>query len=377
MKVLVSGARAPSCLEISRQLKLAGNEVFVSDCTSLTLSRFSNQFSGYLEFSSPRFEFERFKNDIEMFVHTNEINLVIPTCEEVFYLSRLKSEMKKDVFFCDEFAKLKKLHSKMDFATLSKKWTLQTPETIQLEGFASWEKLNLKQKDFVFKPVFSRFATQTLIDVKEETLRAHLSIGDSWVAQRRVVGKEICLYAICVKGKVTAFASYMPIYRAGLGAGVYLEPFYSEALVQFVESFAEDQKFHGQVAFDVIHSLESGKFELLECNPRATSGVHFFGPELSKAITGETKNIVFGDRSYPRMVAAAMVIYGAPWASLDYKKWKKFFEDYRRASDVVWDWKDLGPYVGQYLSFAGFIGLALKLGVSPISVSSRDIEYNG
>lgn len=377
MKILVTGARAPSCLEIGRQLKDSGNSVFVSDCAPLTLTRFSNRFDGYLTFSSPRFKFENFKNDIESIIQSQNLDLIIPTCEEVFYLSQLKKTIKKDVFFCDEFEKIEKLHSKLDFAQLSKKWTLQTPDTFLVKNFESWQSLSLLKKDFVFKPVFSRFAAYTLIDPTEDSLRKNLDSGFPWVAQRRIHGSEICIYAICVRGRVTAFTAYKPIYRAGLGAGVYLEPFFNENLIQFVESFASEQSYHGQVAFDLIQNSTTGKFELLECNPRATSGVHFFGPEISKAVTGENSDLLLGDRSHPRMVAAAVLIYGAPWTSLQMNKWKSFYTNYSRASDVVWDWKDLGPYFGQYLSFAGFIGQSMLRGESAIAVSSRDIEYNG
>ncbi len=377
MNVLLTGARAPSCLDLGKSLALAGHRVEATDCVRFPLTRFSNLWAGYEITASPRFETEAYLRQIsEKLAH---LDLVVPTCEEVFYLAQLRSRTNdpglRGKLFCDDFDKILRLHDKRRFAEDSKRWPISAPETHLLSTEDDWRAFEKEREEFVFKPVFSRFAARTLIDPKPAALaRARAQGGGDWIAQRRVRGEEICLYAVCNRGKVRAFAAYVPEYRAGLGAGIFLKPVYDPELYEYCVEFARERAFHGQVAFDVIR--ENDRYYMLECNPRATSGVHFFGPEIAQAFADEDGDVVWGRRDRPRMVAAAMLVYGLPRAPrLDV--WRKFVADFRAASDVVWDARDPLPFWGQYLSFAIFVAQSVLRGTSAIALSSRDIEYNG
>lgn len=371
MKVLITGARAPAALELARIFHDAQAEVHTADSIPSPLTKYSKASFKYHQLPSPRFAFEDFAAALRDLAAREKFDLVIPTCEEVFHLARITDVAN---LFTDTPEALRELHSKFDFARKSRDWAIQAPATERITDPESWLTPERNPQDYVFKPEFSRFATRTLVSPDRGTFRKFVR-GEGWLAQRRVYGTEVCVYAVAVRGRMTAFASYRPEYRAGQGAGIYLRPERDPGLVSWVRDFARTTHFHGQVSFDLIRAAD-GSYSLLECNPRTTSGVHFFGRDLAEAFRGERSDVIFGDLSAPRMVGAAMWIYALPrpWV---FPEVRRFMRDVRHGQDVIWRRGDTRPYWGQYVSFAGFVWQALRTGRSALEISSEDFEYNG
>src|SRR5690606_2011320 len=106
-----------------------------------------------------------------------------------------------------------------------------------------------------------------------------------------------------------------PLYRAGnaQGAGVLVEPVVDDTIRHFVEGFVSRTQWTGQISFDFRRDAE-GRLHVLECNPRATTGVHFFA-----AKDGLPDALLEGTATAPTIkapvgVALAMLIYGLPYA---------------------------------------------------------------
>ncbi len=375
MRILISGARAPVCLELLRIFSSAGHEVSICDSISYPLTRFSFKFKKFFKFPPPKQKYAEFKNCILQIQKAEKFDLIIPTCEEAFYFSKLKTEENIQEIFCDEFPKMISLHNKWDFYKLSQDWSIQVPESYLLKSLNDWQNLKKPSQDFVFKPAFSRFAIQTLIGPQVSQL-AVLNDGADWLAQKKITGLEICVYAVCVNGELKAFSAYTPTYRVGVGAGIYLSSHFDLRIKQFCEEFAKQVQYHGQVAFDIIHHPGTNKLWLLECNPRSTSGIHFFDPTLASRFFNPAAEPLIIQKSKPQMLAGAMALYGIPW-SLSLSKWTQFFHDFSKAHDVMWDIKDPGPSLGQYLAFSVFIFQGLLSRQSPQCISTRDIEFNG
>ncbi len=375
-RVLIAGARAPVSLALTRQFYERQIRVDTMDSISNPMSRFSKKIDKYHEISSPRFKFSEFSNEIIDLQNQKSFDLIIPTCEEVFYFSKLKDKTNLKEIFCDRFEKLVELHSKWAFYLKSLSWSVQAPESFLLKSLEDWSKLKLASTDFVFKPVFSRFAAETLIAPNTEKLPTIDFSKGQWIAQRKISGDEICVYSVYHEGKLKAFCAYRPSYRVGLGAGIFLEPYYDEKLVQFCTEFAEKTNYHGQAAFDFIFDPKERRFWLLECNPRSTSGASFFDSKLVDCFYNLNSQVLFGDQKYPRMLASAMLIYGLP-KNLKVKSWIRFFRDFNRGLDVIWDRDDKTPTFAQYISFAQFLKESLQTGKSVLQISSQDIEYNG
>lgn len=214
--ILISGARAPIALEMARSFHKAGHRVIMIDCLHLTIARWSNCVSKYYVIPSPRFDNIGFTSKIQEIIRTEKVDHFIPTCEEaVFVAEHLESFLCK-VWTVDQKLILE-LHNKLQFAQYNQCW-LPTPKTILLQDFTDWTNSN----KYVFKPIYSRFASSVIIQKQLSDTFFKDKDKNRWIAQDCIEGKEICIYSIWDEGQLKAYTTYHPLYRAGKGAGVFL-----------------------------------------------------------------------------------------------------------------------------------------------------------
>lgn len=376
-RIIVAGARAPVALDIVRKLKRSGYQSESLDCIHFPLARFSHSSDRFHLTSSPRFQNQDFEKDVLRLLADKDILQIIPTCEEAFYFSKIKTKYNLQEIFVDEFTKMEKLHNKWTFSEMSKTWSIQTPETFLLNSAKDAEAFLGKYSDYVFKPVYSRFASKTIVNATEALIKEIDYRAGSWVAQKKAKGLEICMYGVSVKGKLTAFSAYLPKYRVGVGAGIYLERYNDPRLVSFAQEFAAALQYHGQFAFDFILD-ENKKYHLLECNPRSTSGVHFFSNDQKfvAALLGKNEEVYIAENYPNRMIGAAVLIF-ATGTEIFKGRVLSFIKNFSIGKDIIWSFKDPMPFFGQFVTLLGFVVQAVKKGRSIHQVSSEDFEYNG
>ena len=145
-----------------------------------------------------------------------------------------------------------------------------------------------------------------------------------------IAGREISAFAIAQAGRVLAAPVYLPRYRLGRGASVCFDPHRPGAARTFLERFIAKHGLTGQFGFDFIEHAD-GALHLLECNPRATSGVHLLGDE------GRWVRAYFGERSdaattRPCAAKLAMLTLHGPRALLR-GEWRRLREDLARSRD--------------------------------------------
>jgi len=312
---LLTGGRAPAALELARQFAAAGHRVFIAESARYHLCRVSSAVVRSFEVPRPSEEPEAFIEALVDIAQQEHIDLIVPTCEEIMYVSQGLERLQE---VCDVFTSplhvMKLLHNKYDFIQLAEQLGFTVPYTRLITSSADWEQLHSEITSrsvkhgpgrlldkLVLKPVYSRFATnvtilelqtaiaswnellatmssaETIRDSKRSPAGAPFSRGP-WVAQQFIAGRQICTYSIVHGGKVVAHAAYSTSHRAGLGASIYFEPLDHHSAYQWVKEFVEKIAFTGQIAFDFIERADGQLFPL-ECNPRTTSGAHLFGPK--------------------------------------------------------------------------------------------------
>lgn len=375
-RVLITGARAPACLEWARLFAAAGWTVWVADSLRWPLSRFSNQVHSFIRLPEVSRDLQAWTLALQNAIVEHQIDCVLPTCEEAFYLAHQKTQLPDTCrVWVSDFALLQQLHHKGQFAEMVGDWVCHAPETQLLTDNRRLPELAQQADGLVFKPAFSRFATSTLIRPKAATVLAlQPSLEQPWVAQRFVPGKEFCSFSVLADGQLSAHACYHPKYRVGRGAGVFFEPAQPESIRLFVEQFGRETGFTGQVGFDFIEA-DDGRFYVLECNPRCTSGVHLFRDQASQLVkalsTSET--VLLPTTRQVGMVGLAMLLFASPRQG-----WKReFWTDFCRANDAIYAGHDRWPIVGQAMGFAEIVGRALWRRRSLLAASTDDIEWNG
>jgi hypothetical protein len=228
----------------------------------------------------------------------------------------------------------------------------------------------------VLKPEFSRFGTQVRVLEPDEPLP---ELKGRWVVQEFIAGRALCTYGVAQQGKLLAHAAYAPDFTAGAGAAIYFAPLQHPALQAWVQDFVAAEGLTGQVAFDVIEAAD-GTLYPLECNPRATSGIHLFAPadRLDRAFLEGASQLITPRPEARAQIALAMWVYGLPPAAQAGPRrlfaWGKALGE---APDVVFRWDDPMPAVEQWLVFAELDRRARLAGITALEASTADIEWNG
>lgn len=368
--ILITGGRAPVALDFARKFKQAGWRVLVAESMPVHLCQNSRAVDDCFTVPSPRFEAEKFISTVCHIIQQENIDLLLPTCEEVFTIGKAYQQLSQYCsVFTEPLERLLPLHSKANFIELARSYYLPVPETTIITQRSEVEQYI--GQPVVLKPEFSRFATETVIKPEEyEDIKiVDVSKDRHWIAQQFIEGRQICTYSIVHHGEITAHVAYATDITAGQGATIAFKPVEHPASEQWVEKFVGCYGFTGQIAFDFIET-PFGEVFAIECNPRAISGVHLFDWNLVSAITD--KREVFPDWNKRVSVWLAVLCYG--WQSApSLKQWRRTLLE---SQDVIFSWRDPLPFFTQFTMLWHVMKLSHQEKLSLIEGTTHDIEWN-
>lgn len=371
-RILLTGGRAPSALYLARLFHEDGYEIYMADSIPYTLSSFSNIVKQFFLIASPVTHPNKFKSDLTSIIEREKIDLLLPTCEEVFHISKEHAYFSSLCdLFCEPIDTLNTLHNKWTFINYLKKENKNVPKTYLLTSKKQAEIEKKNFDSFVLKPVYSRFSSHVHIIHDRQIPAISPSHSHPWVMQEWIEGTQYCAYAICQKGTVYAFSLYETIFSAGIGATIHFQHHENTSIEQWVHTFVQNLEFTGQIAFDFIVK-ENGEIYPIECNPRLTSGIHLFtkNDSISRAFF-DTPSLIYPNINQKTMLSSAMLLYGVRQFSLNWLV--SFFT----SKDVLFSFKDLKPFFFQPFSLISLWKIAKKQKISLLEASTIDIEWDG
>lgn len=369
MNVLVAGARAPIAADLARALAVSGHRVWVADSLRWPLAAASPFIAGYMRLPAPRREFGNFCAQLARACERLQLDAIVPTSEEVFWLAGARAHLPARVDLrTSALPVLARLHHKGEFARLATELGYGAPENVVLASPAEVAALRSPER-YVFKPVFSRFAARTLLaPSRSELARLAPTAAEPWLAQTRIAGRELCAYNVAHDGRLLLHVGYEPLVRHGVGASISFGPVEHAGLRELSARVVAATRFTGQISFDVIES-DTGHLVALECNPRGTSGVHLAAQHpqiLSAAVLGRLSAPVASLAVEPRQLHVPMLLSHPP----AWRNWREGRErDALRAAGL-----SLG---GQLRSLLEMAFLASRQGTSIARASTADFEWNG
>lgn len=379
-KILLTAARSPLTLDLARKLKAAGHQVYVAETSKLHLCKFSRAVTKSFVVPSPRFNSKGFIDALVEIVEKEKIDLLIPIYEEIFYLSKERHRFPSHChFFAHDFDTLNKLHNKWLFFTTLQSMGIDAPKSVLIKS-----KEDLKNIPFTsyyaLKPSYSRAS----LHVKK--MGPHSPIPDitiepknPWVAQEWLQGDKFCTYSICHEGELVAHAVYPVKFAIDGNSCITFQAVEHKPIMEWIQKFVKAINFTGQIAFDLVQ-VADGRIMPIECNPRATSGLHLFKSEdrLDKAFLNITSKPIFPKIGRSRQLAMGMLIYGWKKTSLPANNnFGSFLKTFLTVKDVVFSPKDINPFLSQPLIFAGF-WLNTKKHKQPIPAAlTFENEWNG
>ena len=114
-RILITGACAPVSIDLSRRFHAAGHEVFLCDSNRFPVGRFTNQQHSFHRVPSPRHDTAGFISELNKIIDQHQIDLLIPTSEECFYISAHQNELHCKALI-DSLELLDSLHNKFTFS---------------------------------------------------------------------------------------------------------------------------------------------------------------------------------------------------------------------------------------------------------------------
>lgn len=211
---------------------------------------------------------------------------------------------------------------------------------------------------------------------------SELSETSPWVAQEYIAGRGICTYSVVHDGRIVAHAAYGSRYRTGrTGASVHFEYMEHEGALKWVHRFLEGTGFCGQIGFDLIEQT-GGELYGIECNPRATSGVHLFEPGagLELALLSPWELTAEGVIVRPRPGSKAMLalpMLGCGVRELQRGELRSWWAAVQGTRDVIYRTDDLRPWLEQARVVYDAFRTARRLGITLTEALTYDIEWNG
>jgi len=402
LNVLLTGGRAPAALELARLFRAAGHRVYVAESAPYHLCRVSRSVERSFVIPAPAYDPGGFVRSLVAIAKEHRIDVIVPTCEEIFYISK---ELERFAGVCRVFAppleELERVHHKGRFIQAAERMGLPVPATEQFESPDGWLPLlddSRFAEGLVLKPAYSRFASRTLVldpksepnpsRKKQEMVRkleeARISPQAPWIAQELLRGEEWCTYSVAHDGVLAAHTAYRSRFRAGRGASIHYEPDAHPPLLDWVRRFVKQSGFNGQIAFDFMISPE-GAIAPMECNPRATSGVHLFGSNgrLAEALLHPSDILAEGPSVAPlagaargAMLSAAMISYGL-FQAVGQRMLREWIRAFLYSRDVVFRRNDPKPFIEQFRLLAWTRRVSRLQGISLQEASTFDIEWNG
>jgi hypothetical protein len=374
-----------------RAFRISGCEVFVAD-------NWPNHFGTASRHVTRNFHVPEANRDPLAYAETlvkivaqSAITHVIPVNEEVFFLAAAAHLFPPSIrVVVDSSERLRALHDKAEFNRIARGIGLDAPESDRVtsrDELASILHIRKKaEKSFVLKPSFSRFSTRVVFsgtgDFEDRVREIPVSEAEPWIVQDRVRGEEVCSYSVCERGRLLAHVTYSRSFTAGAGAAVSFTAIDNPAVRAWVERFVKAGEITGQVAFDFILDENSGSPFALECNPRATSGVHLFSenfPALTRAFLSPSgiSSVATPSPGTAGMTTALAVLLYGPAQVRSIAKAREWLTILFRSRDAIFDRRDLGPYFEQFRILRKLWRDSRQLDRSMIAVSTRDIEWNG
>jgi predicted ATP-grasp superfamily ATP-dependent carboligase len=278
MRVLVTSSRFPHALAEIRKLGQCGHEVYATDTFRTSPGNHSRYVrEAILTKAAPALEPRRYLDELEQIVRTRRIELLLPQCEEVLYITQQRARFAALTrLFCPPFATLARLHNKKTFVELARSLGLRVPRTEFAHSHAELRAALDRFSYFVARPAYSRAGTRLFSNAGAFAGRMTCAQCDPtperpWLVQEFVEGTDVCSFSVARGGRLVAHSTYVhPKTIDHVGGISFVSVDEPEALA-CARRVAAALDYEGQLSFDFMKN-EQGLW-LMECNPRPTAGV--------------------------------------------------------------------------------------------------------
>lgn len=355
--ILLTNGRFPVSLDLARQLYWAGHHVHCVDPMEYHVCKFSIAVDKSRQVPAPIENAQGYIDGVRKVIDKWNIDLIIPVHEEIFYLAECGDEEILKRLLAPPWEVLVRLHNKWEFSKMMRRFGLDVPEAHLCKSKEDIKNLDLS-REWAVKPVFGRASGNVyhLKPGKDVPEDIDVSEKNHYIAQEWLKGNRYCSYSVIREGRVQAHGLYPVEDTIDGSSSVYFRNTDHDGIKAYLDKIAAKlPNVTAQLAFDFIEI--GGRLVTMECNPRATSGLHLWSntPYLARALTNTLSQTTKDDYTSPprtntgnqprRQLAPGMMMWEHKKAGV--KVWAKHMGRLMGSRDVMWKWRDIGPVLMQ------------------------------
>lgn len=333
------------------------------------LARMSNAVDRCHQVVSPGKHADRYIDDLVRVTGTERVDLVVPVSEESMFVAALRGRVGSDVdVFCLDQAGVLALHDKYRFVETARSHGLPVPETFlsdcpEAAAFTAGS-------DFVSKPRYSSSGRNVCIHRAGESAPRDTTV----LVQQMLRGPLVSSFSIVRQGEVFATSVYRGVVTDGSVAVCFEDVPNLDKVDSWIVNFAAATGHTGFLSFDFILG-DDGEPRAIECNPRATSGIHFvssraIAPAILGAARAPTKSARAGllTESYSCFTAALKRLPSAA-------EFADAVRYLRQARDVTWSLADPWPFLLMMINTSPLLARSIRHRQTFAVSAVQDIEW--
>jgi predicted ATP-grasp superfamily ATP-dependent carboligase len=362
VKVLVTSSRMPFALDAIRKLGESGHEVFACDSYEASPGSHSRYLAGHFTTASASEDPQQFASDVERIAGVNDIEVVVPMFEEVFYLAAQHERLSKVTrLYAPPFRTLAQVHDKGTFQELCDRLEIRTPHTTLAHSEAELKEAVGSYPRYFARAAFSRGGVGLLTNTGP--LAGHLSIeecrpteANPWLVQEFVDGPMHCTYSALHDGNVASHMSYRAPRQWEHSTGIQFLSVEPSDTLPTVERLGKELGWDGQMSLDFIETDDG--LVMIECNPRPTDGVLLMtAEELERGLLAPEDEtlLVPAGREEQLDFAVLAQVFKEPL-----KEAPKTIHDLARIHGTDHGFRDAMPKLYSFLALARFEKLSLR-----------------
>jgi hypothetical protein len=370
--VLLTLGRLPKALDLARGFSRAGCRVLVADPFGWTLTGASRHVAREFTVPPPSAGKAAYCAAIARLVADERVDLVVPVSEETMHVAHTKSRFDPGVrLFTMPPEQVIALHDKAGFVRTAEAFGLGVPETHLL---GTKEALDLSQAgDAVVKPVFSCSGRGVRI-VRSGSALPKVDPVSPAVVQRFIAGQEYSSCTIAHNGSAVATVVYRGTVMAG-SVAISFERIVSPAISRWIEAFVSASGWTGFIAFDFIVDASQNVWGI-ECNPRATSGLHFWEAEdIARAVLDPMASTPVRVRPQRQLQQFYACLTQAQLAIFRRRGGKGQLARLVSTRDVSWEISDPWPFLSMMFTSWPILRMAMAQRVPFGDVATRDVGW--
>lgn len=279
---LLTLGRLPKGLDIARCLAKAGWRVLVAEPGRRHLCGSSRFVAGSFQVTAPVNDPEAYLAELLQIIKTEAVTLVVPVSEECLHAAALHERVPEGVRVAAmPLAQLLSVHGKASFVETCERLAIGAPKTLRL---SDPDAPGMNQSGpVIIKRDYSCAGVGLEVVAAGQALPKR-DDAQQWLVQQFISGTELCTFSLAFEGRVLGTVVYRGTVVSGTVAVCFERIDAPDKVTQWVNAFIQGAGCSGFIGFDLMID-DGGEVFGLECNPRATSGLHFFQPEdLAAAI---------------------------------------------------------------------------------------------